>query len=494
MARKQVGSVNGSTLFSFCLWLVVLLALPVCTQAQTRYEVQVRQLIPLQATIKATVPGTGTKLTMDTTRPGDLEELNSKGWPVLVSKFQVTDAAGNPVEVSEAGPAGWKLKEAATGPLNLRYDVDFSLLAAHDWPAPREAAFAQETTLVCVGRSLFVTAQESGPIQVTFELPSGWRVVAPWNPQAGKVNRFSVASQADLAENLIVLTKEAPEVVTSGGFSLQIACMGHWQPVRREVRQVLGSAMRHLVSLMKFTGRQQYLVVLLPMLDGGGEAFRHSFALTVEKAPTLADSSAWGNIIAHEIFHYWNGWRLRGKDYGSSQWFQEGFTEYVANNTMMAGGFLTPEEFRKKLARHVQNYHKLTTSMVAGGTRKGPPLYSGGALVAFLWDVKIREATQGQKNLGDFLRVLWKQTGQGREPYEWNDIKTALSVVAADDWETFFQQYIQGTTPLPLATGFASVGLRLEKASDDSFSLTADPGASPAAKKLWRTLTGSRQK
>jgi len=36
---------------------------------------------------------------------------------------------------------------------------------------------------------------------------------------------------------------------------------------------------------MEFKERESYLVVLLPVVDSGGEAFRRSFALTVDTPP-----------------------------------------------------------------------------------------------------------------------------------------------------------------------------------------------------------------
>ena len=143
-------------------------------------------------------------------------------------------------------------------------------------------------------------------------------------------------------------------------------------------------------------------------------------------------------------FHYWNGWRLRGADYPSSQWFQEGFTEYAANLALVSGGLDTPEAFHARLAAHVTKYRKLATPLDAPGTRKGPPLYSGGALVAFIWDTRIREATGGTRGFGDLMRAVMRQTEGGARPYAWADIEGALDSVAPGDWKAFEQRYIHG--------------------------------------------------
>jgi predicted metalloprotease with PDZ domain len=264
--------------------------------------------------------------------------------------------------------------------------------------------------------------------------------------------------------------------------------MGPWLTARREVLRVLGSVIPRLVDLMGAEERENYLVVLLPVLDQGAESYRRSFALTLEVPPSRANSALWGNLIAHEIFHLWNGWRLRGTDYPSSQWFQEGFTEYAANVAVVNTGLIDADEFLQKLSDHVKNYGKLVTTLEGSGSHKGPPLYSAGALVAFSWDVQIRQATDGKRGFSDLLKALWKQTNHGRASYAWPDIEAALTATAPFDWEAYYQSFIRGNEPLPLDGTFASAGLRLVQAEDGTPRVTIDPTASAASKALFRAL------
>lgn len=454
----------------------------------SRYHVRMLQVAPPRLAVAATLPIDGRELAMDTTRPGDIPEINERGWPALVSKLRVSDATGAPLQVTGAGPAGWLLEQPHSGPLTVEYEVDYSSLAVRAWPAPRETAFADADHFVLIGRSLFITTPEAGASDVTFDLPRGWQAVTPWERAARSTHGLAVESSGDLQENLLVFSRSSPDVMTAGGFRLSVTPMGHWQAARPEVRRVLGGVIQRLVALMGTAEPMSYSVVLLPIVDQGGESFRHSFALTVDAPPSRANSSAWGNTIAHEIFHLWNGWRLQGADYATSQWFQEGFTEYAANLSMVGAGLISPDELRKKLSVHVGNYRKLTTALEAGGTHKGPPLYSGGALVAFSWDVLIRQATGGRRSLGDFLRELWRQTGEGRRPYEWRDLRAALEATAPLDWQAFYSAHIRGTEPLPLGEILPQAGLRLEQTEDGDPRIEVDPEAPAPARALWQAL------
>ena len=455
------------------------------------YHVQILGGPAHRIAVRATVPSDGAELQMARSRPGDVPEVADAGWPALVRHLTVTDAAGRRVATTGNGAAGWTLAHAVSGPLTLSYEVDYAPLAARGWPAPREAAFADARHLIVIGRSLFITTPAQRASRVRLTPPRGWQAVAPWPaaPDAGR--SFSVASTSDLTENLVAFERGAPELVTAGGFRLAVVGLGAWQAARAEVREVLGAALRRLVAFIGVAGEADYLVVLLPQGERGGESFRASFAFTFDSTPSRANRGDWANTIAHEIFHYWNGWRLTGADYQASQWFQEGFTEYAANLALVSAGLVTPEEFYGKLATHVSDYRRLTTPLDAPGGHKGPPLYGGGALVAFIWDTRIREATAGRRGVGDVLHELLERTDGGARPYAWADIQAALEKVAPDDWASFERRYIHGTEPLPVDEALMRIGLRISRGADSTVHIEPDAAAPGRAQALRRAVIGA---
>lgn len=440
-------------------------------------------------TVSATLPLAGGRLRMETTRPAGVPELDSLGWAGLVRELRVSDRAGRRVEVAQDGDRGWTLPRPDTTTLTLEYKVDYGPLEQMGWPAPREAAYRSEESFVLVGRSLFITTEATGECRVAFELPDGWSATTPWRADAGKAN-FAAGTVEDLVKNLIVLSRGFHDEVVAGGFRLHLFAFGHWAAVRAEVRRVLHPIVRHHVSLMNDRGRANYVIVLLPGLERGGESYRSSFALNTD-TPDPSGIPTWANLVAHEMFHVWNGWRLRGADYASSQWFQEGFTEYVANRAIATSGIVTEDWFRSRLARHVENSRRLATTLENIGTRKGPPLYSAGALVAFTWDVRIRRATGGKRDLGDFFRELMRRTDGGAREYAWPDLRAALEATTQGDWQGYYDAHIRGHRPLPVAEALAAVGQRMVDESD-SVRVEADPTASAAARRRWSELVSRR--
>jgi predicted metalloprotease with PDZ domain len=460
------------------------------------YDIRVDLGPPPRITVRATLPSDGDRLTMATSRPGNVPEVAGAGWPGLVRGLKVTDDAGHALRVAGDGAKGWTLAYRVRGSITLEYAIDDGPLARRGWPAPREAGFADADHLIAAGRSLFITTPAQRASEVRFTLPPGWRAVLPWAELHGGQGGATVPSTDDLTENLIAFMRGEPDLLPAGGFNLKVVTLGHWQPAREEVRRVLGTAIRRLVAWIGFEGEADYLVVLLPQEERGGESYTSSFALNFDGPPGTANLGDWGNTVAHEVFHHWNGWLLRGADYASTQWFQEGFTEYAANLALVSGGLISPEDFYARLATHVANFRRLATPLDAPGTHKGPPLYSGGALVAFTWDGMIHAATHGRRGVGDVLHALLRATGDGARPYAWPDIQAALESVAPGasgapaPWADFQRRYIHGKEPLPLDAAFARIGLRLSQGTDGAPRVEVDPAAPATAVELRKAMLG----
>ena len=134
--------------------------------------------------VTASLPIRGQALAMDTTRPGDIPELDAQGWPALVKNLRVSDERGRPVGVTLlADKSGWRLDRELAGRLVARYEVDYSALAARKWPAPRESAFADADNLVIV-RPVSVPYDARGRREPGEVLSSrSWRAVTPWEPR-----------------------------------------------------------------------------------------------------------------------------------------------------------------------------------------------------------------------------------------------------------------------------------------------------------------------
>ncbi|WP_345293920.1 hypothetical protein [Luteimonas vadosa] len=458
-------------------------AMPAAMGAGARYAIAIDRVAPLRLHVTATLPSVADRLQMSTTRPGGIDVLDRQGWPGIVSGLRAAAPDGSPIGVEPVGEEGWRLAREATGPVTLHYQVDYAPLVALDWPAANESGYADADAIVLAGRSVFITVPGQSASHVGIDAPEGWHVASPW-PGAGDGPGFVAGSVPDLVDNLFVLTRHRPDSVRSEGFTVTLVPLGHWRQASTEVRGTVDPIARQYTRLLPVEGAPPYLMVLMPQRARGGESFRNSFAMTVEDPPGPGNRARWGNTLAHELFHYWNGWRLRGKDYAATQWFQEGFTEYMANRAMLEAGLVTPDQFLQSLSTHVANYRRLESTLEAPGTRKGPPLYSGGALTAFLWDVAIRDASEGERDLDDVFAALWRRTDRGARDYDWRDIRAALDATQMHDWEGFRQRHLSGREALPIVEALRTLGLQLVEKAGGQPDVRRDHAAATSARAL----------
>ena len=451
------------------------------------YHVRLLSIQPLRIMVLADLPINGDLLEASDSYPSELPQMESGGWPALMSGIVAMDSDGKHIGLTPLKERGWRLSRAVSGQIHVRYLVDFDIFSRAAWPSPLELAVVDDGHAAVSARALFLTTEKMTGADVSFELPNTWLVSAPWPSSKTRPGAYHARTTLDLTDNFIAFSTRPSAIVSAAGFRLQITAMGHWRSMRSLIHRVLQTIVSREVALMGYVQREAYNVVLVPTQDTGGEAYRQSFVYGF-KNPSEANRAIWANTMAHEIFHYWNYARLQGADYASTQWFQEGFTEYIANRTVVGGGIISPDEFLAKLSEHVANYRRLTTTLEAIGTHKGPPLYSAGALVGMSFDVMLRKATAGHRNIGTFFRNLWRYTGAGERKYSWSDIEAALRETADLDWRGFYTKHIRGTEPLPLKDVFHNAGLVLLTASDGSVVVAQDPLAEGPQRAIWKQL------
>jgi hypothetical protein len=410
------------------------------------YTVTLTSLSPPHFLIHANLSLKDDTLRVAGSRPCDLASICSAGWPTLISEFRVTDSQGGPVQTTSLGPAGWLVPQPHGSHLILDYAVDFATLADHAWPAPRETAYSDGMTLYTLGRPLFVGSHTADTIHVRFIVPAGMTTHAPWRP-GNKPGEFQVAGVDALWDNGIVITPRAIPRVAAQGFTLELALFGRWNARRDLVAHLMNAHVATFTRLLGFNQPARYLATFLPDSDLGGESFSDSYALSACPDSSVA---TWGRVIGHELFHYWNGQRLRGADYISSQWFQEGMTEYYAIVSMARNHFVTADEAFAQLAHHLRAHQQFGKSLTASGGHKDQGFYGSATLVALVLDMKIRDATRGRRSLDDMMRTMWRTFGSAGRPYTQADVIAVANATAGRDLTEFFRAHVEGAVPLPV--------------------------------------------
>lgn len=217
------------------------------------------------------------------------------------------------------------------------------------------------------------------------------------------------------------------------------------------------------------------LVVYITDVGGGGMGTDYGLVLgyEVETPAWQIDSPYYRHFIAHEFFHHWLGSKVSGSE--SFTWFHEGFTEYFSLWHLAAIGAISQDWFYERLMELGQEaIDKSSWGTVAFADQEVPwrdgdgpneiMAYKGGAVLAFLLDVQLRESGYpgGQQMLRDFL----------------DDGKREISLIDLQTWsrahelDAFWNEYVVGLTVPDL-----DAWMNRAKALDDFFTFQAEPSA-----------------
>jgi len=178
-------------------------------------------------------------------------------------------------------------------------------------------------------------------------------------------------------------------------------------------------------------------------------------------------------VSSHELYHTWNVKALRPKvmfpydfkkeNYSELGYIYEGITTYMGDLFLLKSGVFSLEqylnEFNNQLQKHFDNPARFNYSVaqssfdtwldgyVPGAPGRKVSIYTEGCLLAFVTDVKIREATQNKYGLDEVMKRLYFDFAlQGKGITE-NDYQSILENVAGISFESFFKDFVHGTQP-----------------------------------------------
>jgi predicted metalloprotease with PDZ domain len=170
-----------------------------------------------------------------------------------------------------------------------------------------------------------------------------------------------------------------------------------------------------------------YLISLIPVgkkepgrTSLGGTGLTQSFATFMLPGMELKagsrDALLVQHLLAHEMFHQWNGRIVRRVDPEQLvYWFSEGFTEFFARRILYRAGRLTLDQYARDLDDSLARY-------MLSSVRNAPDQrivddfwkdravadlpYRRGDVVALMVDHAIRARTHGEKSLDDLMREI----------------------------------------------------------------------------------------
>ena len=303
-------------------------------------------------------------------------------------------------------------------------------------------------------------------IDLVIEVPLGWSS-ASLNSVGPSRYKLTDAEKA-----VIAIGKSLRETtVRSGPNQIRVVTSGKWNSRASDVGKVTRELLNEYTRVFRRRLLETPTLFLFPFLEGAGpdrwtaETRGSTVTLLMGDEAKRRPALGWLRVVlAHEMLHLWvpNAVALKG-DY---DWFFEGFTIYQALLTGLRLRYIRFEDYLETLGRVYDSYHSSTErdrlSLVEASERRWTSIsslvYDKGALVAFLYDLMLRQNTSLQETVTDiYSEVLDLRAGNDHDANQ----RLMLLLNNRRGMKSFSERFVQGTTDIDLAAVLPQFGLEI---------------------------------
>ena len=181
-----------------------------------------------------------------------------------------------------------------------------------------------------------------------------------------------------------------------------------------------------------------------PFPTSGGTALRRSYMFGWNDTQPVSVTEK-QNILAHEMVHNWP--HLNDEPYGSTTWYSEGTAEYYSILLPLRLGLTDRETARKEIQKRTDAYYtnptrqmeNMEAARICWKDRRAQRIsYGRGLFFLANTDVKIRNATEGEKNLDDVVLAILEKAEKGAKLGNQVLLGTVQEISGLDlseDWE-----------------------------------------------------------
>ncbi|MDB4947395.1 MAG: peptidase domain protein [Gemmatimonadetes bacterium] len=477
--------------------------MPTDTPAAVRYRLRMPEPHTHLLHVEMELDGVDgpTELVMPSWTPGS---YLMREFPRNVMALMAADGAGRMLPAEKTDKNTWRVDAPADGRLAVRYVVhadELSVRTSH--------LDASHATVNGASVFLFARGREHAPHRVAVDLPNGWRATTSMAEESP--NAFVAADYDELVDAPLELGTHALWEWEIDGTKHRWAVWGrgNYDPQRLAVdATAIVRAEKAMFGVLPY-GHFTFILHLTP---GGSGGLEH-------KASTILQADRWSfrgvayehflALTAHELFHAWNGKRIRPavlgpfdytrEAYTRDLWVVEGITTYYTDLVLRRAGLISPQRYLERLAETVTRHFGVPGRFVqpladssfdtwikfyrpdANSPNATISYYQKGALVALLLDLKIRQSTAGARSLDDVMRVMWDRFGAPDVGFPPGEVERVAAEVAGEDLTAFFDATLRGRGELDYAPYLAAAGLELVGAHTPAANAASTASAAAAS-------------
>jgi len=418
-------------------------------------------------------------------------------FPRNVVTFAAADGTGRPLAHARADKNSWMVDAPADGRLRVRYLVYADELSVRTSHLDASHAFISGTSAF-----MYVEGREHDEVRLEVRAPAGWSVATALEEVEPGV--FRAAGYDELADSPL-------EIGTHEVIAFEVDGVPHrwavWGRGNLDRERLVADATRIVRTEKALFGELPYraFTFILHLLPGGSGGLEHrdSTVLVADRWSFRGPAyESFLGLVAHELFHAWNGKRIRPavlgpfdyvrESYTRELWVVEGITTYYTDVILRRAGLISRPRYLEKQAEQITRLAGIPGRLVqpledasfdawikfyrpdANTPNATISYYHKGALVALLLDLKIREATGNQRSLDDVMRALWAEYGRPDVGFPERRVEALASEAAGVELGPLFDRWLRAADELDFAPYLAAAGLALVPAHE------ARPAGAPA--------------
>ncbi len=414
-----------------------------------------------------------------------------------------SDARGRALPISRPDPHGWDVTRH-NGTVRITYTV---------WGDRADGTYLQidasHAHLNMPATFVWARGFDAAPVRLTVRPRDGWRVATQLVPTRDSAifTAPNIPYFMDSPTEVGPVTMRSWQTTHDGRPSTWRLAVHHLG-TEAQVDSFAAMAQRIVAEQIASWGEPPrldygvytFIADYLPWVNGDAMEHRNSTFLTgrtpiAERAGRVTQLGS----LSHELFHAWNGERLRARslepfdfereNMSAELWFAEGFTSYFDDLYIRRAGYYTDDEYARTLAGNVigtiesparEHGSAIDMSRLApffdGGSYLDPTnrqnaflsYYTWGSAIGLALDLTLR--AEHNATLEDFLRAMWRDYGRHQtpaltpaRPYTLRDLRLTLGRIARDTGfaNDFFRRYVEGREVPDYARLLARAGFHL---------------------------------
>ncbi len=381
--------------------------------------------------------------------------------------FSAEDEKGRALAFRKTDKDSWQVDSGQAKKITIRYQYYAAELDAGSSYLDETEVYVNPNNLL-----MYIPGKENLPCRLTVQHPPEWELACALKKDRG-------ALLADNYHELVDSPLIAGSELTIFGFNtrgarIDIAMEGHFDGKQESVAADLQKIVETQVDLFGELPLTYYVFLYHLVPHRFMHGVEHKNSTSIVSGPANFDDPGFYrrflSVSAHEFFHVWNVERIRPtaiykpdyskENYSSLMWFFEGVTSYYTRMTLYRAGLLNKGQLyrhiQQNMRRSLNNPGSLITSASASSWNSWvnssdiPPntsisFYRKGEFLGLMLDLDIRRRTNNRVSLDDVMRYLNIEYAKKDRGVPEDGILKAVEAVSGQDYDEFFQRYIDGT-------------------------------------------------